>query len=167
MLKAIKLDPLSILKGLETADTDLLPRHVLQELLKFIPTDEEVLSLKQYDNEVEQLAPAERFLFYVSNIHRYGEKVRAMYFKCGWGEMADDVSGLIGWLMDASKQVCQSAKFREMLKVNLLFFYFMRLFLRLGISKIVYIHLMGSMNSGQRGGAYGFTLLSILKVRRR
>ena len=32
MLKAVKLDPLTILKGLETVDTDILPRHVLQEL---------------------------------------------------------------------------------------------------------------------------------------
>ena len=42
MLKAIKLSPIQIIKGLEALNTEVLPRHVLAELLKFIPTDEEV-----------------------------------------------------------------------------------------------------------------------------
>lgn len=117
MLKAVKLDPLTILKGLETVDTDILPRHVLQELLKFIPTDEEVLNFKQYENEVDQLANAEKFLFYVSNIHRYGEKIHALYFKCSWDEMSDDTETLVGYLSSASKQVINSVKFKELLKV--------------------------------------------------
>lgn len=117
MLKAVKLDPLTILKGLETVDTDILPRHVLQELLKFIPTDEEVLSLKNYEDEVEQLANAERFLFYVSNIHRYGEKIRALYFKCAFDELSDDLGSLVTYLGAASKQVIDSSKFKEVLKV--------------------------------------------------
>ena len=116
MLKAIKLDPLTILKGLETVDTDILPRHVLQELLKFIPTEEEIVNLKMYENEVEQLANAERFLFYVSNIHRYGEKIRACYFKCSWDEVSDDLGVLVTSLSKAIKQVMTSQKFREILK---------------------------------------------------
>lgn len=144
MLRAIKLTPLQIIKALDTLDTEVLPRHVLAELLKFIPTDEESLQLRQYENESSQLASAERFLYHVSHIPRYGEKIKALHFKTSWDELIDDTGIMISSLLNASNQLVSSKKFKEVLKV----------ILALG----------NYMNGGQRGGAYGFKVGSILKV---
>lgn len=42
MLKAIRLAPTQIRGAVENCDTNTLPRHMLAELMKFIPTDDEV-----------------------------------------------------------------------------------------------------------------------------
>ncbi|KAJ3086810.1 Disheveled-associated activator of morphogenesis 1, partial [Quaeritorhiza haematococci] len=147
MLKAIKLNPQQIKTAVNTADTDTLPRHVLAELLKFVPTEDEVALLHTYSTDptaVENLASAERFLFEVSEISKYGEKVKALHFKTMWDELVDDAETLIGWLGGAAKCVQNSEKFKELLKV----------ILALG----------NYMNGGNRGGAYGFKLNSILKM---
>ena len=100
--------------------------------------------MKTYENEVDQLANAEKFLYYVSMVPRYGEKIKALHFQTSWDELLDDVDTMITYLARASKEVKESRKFKELLKI----------ILALG----------NYMNAGQRGGAYGFKLNSILKV---
>ena len=78
-------------------------------------------------------------------VPRYGEKIKALHFKTTWDELIDDVETMITYLGRASKEVKDSRKFKELLKI----------ILALG----------NYMNAGQRGGAYGFKLNSILKVR--
>ncbi|KAJ3265453.1 Dishevelled associated activator of morphogenesis 2, partial [Borealophlyctis nickersoniae] len=145
MLKAIKLDAKTVKKALFEVDTDTLSHSVLTELLKSTPTDEDLAQLQQYSGaDVENLASAERFLYEVSEIDRYEAKLKAMYFKTSFGEYEDDAEALIAWLKGATDDVVSSKKFKELLKV----------ILALG----------NYMNAGQRGGAYGFKLNSILKM---
>ncbi|KAJ1338799.1 hypothetical protein BSLG_006436 [Batrachochytrium salamandrivorans] len=81
MLKAVKLDPKLIKRAILTVDTDTLPRFVLAELLKFIPTDDEITALKQYTAaDLPTLASAERFMFEISEIENYEPKLKAMHF---------------------------------------------------------------------------------------
>jgi hypothetical protein len=57
MLKAIKLDARSIKRAINEVDTTTLPRHILVELLKFIPTEEEMIALKAVDSaDIKNLA---------------------------------------------------------------------------------------------------------------
>ena len=145
MLKAIKMDAKSIKKAINDVDTQTLPRHILGELMKFIPTDEELNALKSVDaNDIKNLAFAENFMYEISEIDKYGEKLQALYFKTCYPEYEDDADALIAWLQAASEDVVSSKKFKELLKI----------ILALG----------NYMNAGQRGGAYGFKLNSILKV---
>ena len=82
MLKAIKLDAKSIKKAINEVDTETLPRHILAELLKFIPTEEELHALKAVGpSDVKNLAFAENFMFEISEIDKYGDKLQALYFK--------------------------------------------------------------------------------------
>ncbi|KAJ3097088.1 Lysophospholipase 1, partial [Phlyctochytrium bullatum] len=122
MLKAIKLSAQDIKKAVNSFDLDVLRHHVLAELMKVVPADEELASLKQYENDVENLASAEKFLFAMSEISHYERKLKAMFFKSSYDEYMDDAETLV--------------------------------ILALG----------NYMNSGQRGGAYGFKLNSILKM---
>ena len=145
MLKAIKMDAKLIKKAINDVDTETLPRHILGELLKFIPTDEELNALKAVDAaDIKNLAFAEYFMYEISEIDKYGDKLAALYFKTSYGEYEDDADALIAWLQSASDDVMNSKKFKEILKI----------ILALG----------NYMNAGQRGGAYGFKLNSILKM---
>ncbi|KAI9209295.1 formin family protein [Polychytrium aggregatum] len=144
MLKAIKLNASTVKAALLECDTEILQRHILVELLKFIPTDEELAAIKQYEKEAENLASAEFFLYEMSSISRYGERLKALTFMTAYEEYIDDVENLIAWLKNASEDVRDSAKFKELL----------RIILALG----------NYLNAGQRGGAYGFKLGSILKL---
>jgi hypothetical protein len=145
MLRAIKLDAKSIKKSINDVDTETLPRYILAELLKFIPTDEELAALKGIDPaDLKQLAFAENFMLEISEIDKYGEKLQALYFKTCYNEYEDDADAFIAWLHGASEDVANSKKLKELLKI----------ILALG----------NYMNAGQRGGAFGFKLNSILKM---
>ncbi|KAJ1550961.1 Dishevelled associated activator of morphogenesis 2 [Nowakowskiella sp. JEL0078] len=144
MFKAIKIPAKEIKRALHACDTETLPQGIVTELLKFIPTEEELLMLKQYENEVENLASAEKFLWELSEISRYGEKLKGLHFRTCYEEYVDDADVLITALNGAATDVQNSAKFKELLKI----------ILALG----------NYMNSGARGGAYGFKLSTLLKV---
>jgi hypothetical protein len=131
MLKAIKLDVKSIKKAINDVDTLLLPRHILVELLKFIPTEEELLALKGIDSsDVNNLAFAvsylkgshkEKFMSEISEIDKYGDKLQALLFKTSYQEFEDDADAMIASLQDASESVLTSKKFKELLKVIFIF----------------------------------------------
>jgi Formin Homology 2 Domain len=144
MLKAIKLDPKAIKKAILTVDTHTLPRFALVELLKLVPTEDELSILKQYESEPQNLASAERFMYEISEISKYESKLKAMHFKVSFAEYEDDAETMINALGKSAREVIDSEKFKEIL----------RIILALG----------NYLNAGQRGGAYGFKLSSVLKV---
>ncbi|KAJ3270138.1 hypothetical protein HDV01_000523 [Terramyces sp. JEL0728] len=144
MLKAIKLDPSSIKKAILTVDLKTLPNFVLTELLKLIPTEDELSAVKQYANEIQNLASAERFMYEISEITKYELKLKAMYFKGSFAEYQEDAESMITNLGAACSDVKNSKKFKELLKI----------ILALG----------NYLNAGQRGGAFGFKLNSLLKM---
>lgn len=145
MLKAIKIPIQEIRSAVNAVDTNTLPRHILSELLKFVPTDDELKELASFANDLDNLASAERFLWEISQIERYEDKLKAMLFKTTYEEVVDDIETMISNLKSAIKGLKESKQWREMLK----------LILALG----------NYMNNGQRGGAYGFKVNSLLKVR--
>ncbi|TPX33081.1 hypothetical protein SmJEL517_g03929 [Synchytrium microbalum] len=144
MIRAIKLSPAAIATGVNEVDLQTLHRSILTELLKFVPSDEEVSSLKQYEAEVNQLASAERFLAEVSTVNKYSEKLKAMSFRTTWDEYTDDAEAMLAGLNGGIEDVKESKKFTKVLQIILA---------------------VGNyMNPGQRGGAYGFKLSSLPKL---
>ncbi|KAI9364411.1 formin homology 2 domain-containing protein [Zopfochytrium polystomum] len=144
MLKAIKLNPTTVTAAINSCDIDTLPLHVLTELLKVVPTDDEIAFIKQYENEADKFAPAEKFMMAMSTIRNYEAKLRAMFFKASFNELVEDAQTSVAYLRDATADVRESKKFKELLKVVLA--------------------LGNYMNPGQRGGAYGFKIGSLLKL---
>lgn len=153
MLKAIKLDPRTIKNAILTLDTNTLPRFALKELLKLIPTEDEIASLKQHESRAKNLASAERFMMEVSEIIFYEQKLKAMHFKIAFTEYEDDAVTMINALGKSSREVITNHKLKEVLRVNIFLFNF-EIILALG----------NYMNAGQRGGAYGFKISSVLTM---
>lgn len=120
MLKAIKLDAKSIKKAINEVDTNILPRPILAELLKFIPTDEELNALKAIpESDYNDLAFAENFMLEISEIEKYGDKLQALYFKTCFIEYEDDADAMIAALHGASEDIKHSKKFRDVLQVHI------------------------------------------------
>ena len=144
MLKAVKIDPATIKRAILTVNLTILPRFVLTELLKLVPTEDELLKAKQIEKEAQKLANAERFIFEISEIPRYEQTLKAMYFKASFSESEEDAEKMIVTLAKGSYELQHCPKFQALLKI----------ILALG----------NYLNAGQRGGAYGFKLNSLLKV---
>ena len=60
------------------------------QLLKFVPTTEEVQLLGEHAHEIDEMAKADRFLFEMSRIDHYEERLRALYFKKKFNERMND-----------------------------------------------------------------------------
>ena len=78
--RRIGLTAEQITHAIESADLrTLVPEHV-DLLLKVVPTAEERLLLAEKVSEDKQLAEGDRFLYEMTKIERYEQKLRAMYF---------------------------------------------------------------------------------------
>ena len=144
MLRAVKLDSQQIRKALMTADHHNLSKDIIPELLKFCPTEEEYALVKMYENSDEKFDLAERFFLDISKIDHYEDRLKALQFKCCFQEYIDDIFTMINWYDSASNDLIKSKNFKNVLKI----------ILALG----------NYMNSGNRGGAYGFQINSIDKL---
>ncbi|KAL7752166.1 hypothetical protein RI367_002210 [Sorochytrium milnesiophthora] len=144
LLKKIKLPVADIIQAIFQADTTIMTNEVINELLKFIPEPDEISSLSQYENELNNLAQADRFLYEVSKIAKYEQRLKAINFLCTHKELLEDVERMAECWIEASQEVKSSKGLRTLLQI----------ILALG----------NYMNQGQRGGAYGFKLEGILKL---
>lgn len=109
-----------------------------------VPTDDEILKVKQFEKEAHLLASAEKFMYEISEIPRYEQTLKAMLFKASYSELQEDSEKMVSGLLKACNQAQNATKFKELLRV----------ILALG----------NYLNSGQRGGAFGFKLNSLLKA---
>ena len=50
--------------------------EVVEQLLKYIPTKEEIETLNQYSEEVHRMTKADKFFYEVAQIPRYEEKLK-------------------------------------------------------------------------------------------
>ena len=66
-----------IKSSINTNDSDNLMRsEVVEQLLKYIPTKEEIETLNQYSEEVHRMTKADKFFYEVAQIPRYEEKLK-------------------------------------------------------------------------------------------
>ncbi|ORX99398.1 actin-binding FH2 [Neocallimastix californiae] len=144
MLRAVKLDSKQIKQALMTADHHNLSKDIIPELLKFCPTEEEYALVKMYEATDEKFDLAEQFFLDISKIDHYEDRLKALQFKCCFQEYVDDIFTMINWYDSATNDLIKSKNFKNVLKI----------ILALG----------NYMNSGNRGGAYGFQISSIAKL---
>uniref|UniRef100_A0A8C2Z6J5 Dishevelled associated activator of morphogenesis 1b n=1 Tax=Cyclopterus lumpus TaxID=8103 RepID=A0A8C2Z6J5_CYCLU len=121
-----------------------LPKDMLEQLLKFIPEKSDIELLGEHKHELERMAKADRFLYDMSSINHYQQRLHSLYFKKKFAERVADVKPKIKALSLASREVVQSGTLRQLLEVVLA--------------------LGNYMNKGQRGNAYGFKVSSLNKI---
>ena len=106
-----------------------------KQLLKYVPTPEEMELLKGHQEEYSKFAKADRFLYEMSQIHHYKEQIVCLFYKKKFNERMGEVTPTLEAVLMASKKVSHSRRLKRMLEVLLAFGNY--------------------MNKGSRGNAYG------------
>ncbi|KAM4835492.1 disheveled-associated activator of morphogenesis 2 isoform 2-T5 [Thomomys bottae] len=131
----------AILKMDEQED---LAKDMLEQLLKFIPEKSDIDLLEEHKHEIERMARADRFLYEMSRIDHYQQRLQALFFKKKFQERLVEAKPKVEAILLASQELTSSRRLKQMLEVVLAIGNF--------------------MNKGQRGGAYGFRVASLNKI---
>ncbi|OCT68513.1 disheveled-associated activator of morphogenesis 1-A isoform X1 [Xenopus laevis] len=145
LLSRLKLTNEEIKRAILTMDEqEDLPKDMLEQLLKFVPEKSDIDLLEEHKHELDRMAKADRFLFEMSRINHYQQRLQSLYFKKKFAERVAEVKPKVEAIRDASKEVLQSKNLKQLLEVVLAFGNY--------------------MNKGQRGNAYGFKISSLNKI---
>ncbi|XP_062862920.1 disheveled-associated activator of morphogenesis 1 isoform X2 [Trichomycterus rosablanca] len=145
LLSRLKMSNSEIKRAILTMDEqEDLPKDMLEQLLKFVPEKSDVDLLEEHKHELDRMAKADRFLYDMSRIDHYQQRLQSLYFKKKFAERVSDVKPKVEALIQASTEVQQSRNLDQLLEVVLA--------------------LGNFMNRGPRGNAYGFRLSSLNKL---
>ncbi|NWU83329.1 DAAM2 protein, partial [Onychorhynchus coronatus] len=153
LLSRLKLSNEEIKRAIMTMDEqEDLPKDMLEQLLKFIPEKGDIDLLEEHKHELDRMAKADRFLFEMSRINHYQQRLQSLYFKKKFAERVAEVKpkgimshrSLLSAIRAGSKAVLQSSSLQQLLEVVLAFGNY--------------------MNKGQRGNAFGFKISSLNKI---
>ncbi|XP_014239797.1 disheveled-associated activator of morphogenesis 1 isoform X2 [Cimex lectularius] len=145
LLSKLKLSDEEITKVIMSMDSrDELPPDMVEQLLKFTPSSEEAALLEEHSEEIDNLARADRFLYEISKIPHYEQRLRCLHFKKRFYHWTGEVQPRIKAVMEASRETTRSRRLRKVLEVVLA--------------------LGNYMNRGARGNACGFRLGSLNRL---
>ncbi|XP_072538965.1 disheveled-associated activator of morphogenesis 1b isoform X2 [Salminus brasiliensis] len=145
LLSRLKLSNEEMKRAILTMDEqEDLPKDMLEQMLKFIPEKSDVDLLEEHKHELDRMAKADRFLYEMSRINHYQQRLQSLYFKKKFAERIAEIKPKVEALTKASKEVLQSRNLKQLLEVVLAFGNY--------------------MNKGQRGNAYGFKVSSLNKI---
>ena len=138
MLSRIKLSFTEIKEAILRVDTSIVNEEMLKQFLSFIPTAEDREILEDYENPIN-LGKAERFFIEMLKIPRYEQRLNAITFRCKYSEKFAEVKRQRDLLINACKEIKQSKKLVEYMKIILS---------------------LGNYMNGEtfRGGAFGFSV---------
>ncbi|XP_078068359.1 disheveled-associated activator of morphogenesis 2 [Mustelus asterias] len=129
---------------LQMDEQEDLAKDMLEQLLKFIPEKSDIDLLEEHKHEIDRMARADRFLYEMSRIDHYQQRLQALFFKKKFAERLAEAKPKIEVILLASKELCRSKRLKQLLEVVLAFGNY--------------------MNKGQRGNAFGFRISSLNKI---
>lgn len=124
----------------------VLTESMVQNLIKQMPTDEQLGTLADMKDEYEDLAEAEQFGVVMSGVKRLKTRLQAILFRLQFEEQVNNVKPDVVSVTAACQELSESQTFAQLLQIILL---------------------VGNyMNSGSRNGkAFGFSISYLCKLR--
>uniref|UniRef100_A0A8D3DA69 Disheveled-associated activator of morphogenesis 1 n=1 Tax=Scophthalmus maximus TaxID=52904 RepID=A0A8D3DA69_SCOMX len=145
LLSRLKLSNEEMKRAILTMDEqEDLPKDMLEQLLKFVPEKSDVDLLEEHKHELDRMAKPDRFLYEMSRINHYQQRLQSLYIKKKFAERIAEIKPKVEALTKASKEILHSKNLKQLLEVVLAFGNY--------------------MNKGQRGNAYGFKVSSLNKI---
>lgn len=129
---------------LDMDQDDKLSKDMVEQMLKITPTQEETNLLSTHVTDIDLFAVADRYLFEMSKIPHFEQRLKALFYKKGFNERVGELKPKIECLIRACKQLSRSKRLKTLLEVILC--------------------LGNYMNRGSRGNASGFKLSSMNKI---
>jgi dishevelled associated activator of morphogenesis len=112
--------------------------------LKFVPQPDEVQLLLSHKDEIDKMARADRFLYEMSKIDHYEQRMSVLYFKKRFSERVGECRPKVEAIYCACRELNRSPRLRRLLEVVLAFGNY--------------------MNRGVRSNAFGFRISSLNKI---
>ncbi|XP_047997795.1 disheveled-associated activator of morphogenesis 1-A isoform X1 [Leguminivora glycinivorella] len=145
LLSKLKMSDEEICRAILRMDSgEQLPIDMVEQLAKFTPSAEEAALLEEHQDELDNMARADRFLYEISKIPHYSQRVRTLLFKKKFAAAAAEASSRASTVLRAAREMTRSRRLRALLEVVLA--------------------LGNYMNRGARGNASGFRLTSLNKL---
>lgn len=149
MLGRVKLSFEEIQQALISMDSEKLNETLVKQILNNLPTADDIAAIQEYTSgspaKLKELSKAEQFLFTISSVPRYAQRLQALSFNYKYLERITDVKPILKSVLDASKEVLSSSKLQSLLEI----------ILAIG----------NYMNADNfRGGAYGFSLDTLTRL---
>ncbi|XP_037070758.1 protein diaphanous-like [Pollicipes pollicipes] len=101
-------------------DDSVLTDTLVESLVQYCPTPDQLKKLENYRAEYDDLAEAEQFAITIGSIKRLLPRLKSMSFKLRFAEMVQDVKPAIVAATAACEEVTSSKKFARMLELILL-----------------------------------------------
>ncbi|XP_053608443.1 disheveled-associated activator of morphogenesis 1 isoform X2 [Plodia interpunctella] len=145
LLSKLKMTDEEICRAILRMDSgEQLPIDMVEQLAKFTPSAEEAALLEEHQDELDNMARADRFLYEISKIPHYQQRVRTLLFKKKFPAAAGEARARAACVLRAARDLTRSRRLRALLEVVLA--------------------LGNYMNRGPRGNASGFRLSSLNKL---
>lgn len=145
LLTKLKMTDEEITSAILSVDeNDELSKDMIEQLLKYVPTSDEKNLLNTHNKSIEQFARADRFLYDMSRIVHYEQRLKSLFTKKRFPERMGEVKPRVQAVLEASKELQRSQRLKILLEVVLAFGNY--------------------MNRGARGNASGFKLASLNRI---
>ncbi|XP_039757203.1 disheveled-associated activator of morphogenesis 1 isoform X3 [Pararge aegeria] len=145
LLSKLKMSDEEICRAILRMDSgEQLPLDMVEQLAKFTPSAEEAALLEEHQDELDSMARADRFLYEISKIPHYSQRVRTLLFKKKFTGAVAEASSRASVVLRAARDMTRSRRLRALLEIVLA--------------------LGNYMNRGARGNASGFRLTSLNKL---
>ncbi|CBY24229.1 unnamed protein product [Oikopleura dioica] len=146
LLSRLKLSEGEVRQAVLTNDSaERLNAELAEQLLKFVPTKEEIETLNQYADDAHKMATVDRFFFEMGKILRYENKLRAIVFRKKFTERRSNAISNADAITEACRELKNAKSIRQLF--------------------LLVLALGNYMNKGARGNSPGFKLSSLSKLR--
>ncbi|CAH8575821.1 unnamed protein product [Schistosoma curassoni] len=136
---------INLLDLIDQCDGSLIGSERLKDLIKLLPTDQEIKCLKAFQGNVNYMDPAERFFYDLVRIPKYYHKIDSMLLKEEFQPTIKWIKSSLDNVMKTSQEILTSPLICELLQTVL--------------------EIGNYMNEGNSlGSASGFKLSSLLKL---
>jgi len=101
-------------------DTSVLTENLLQSLIQYLPTPDQLNKLQEFSHEYDDLAEAEQFAISLADIKRLVPRLKSLKFQLHYPELVQDCKPDIVAGTEACQEVRRSRKFGKVLELILL-----------------------------------------------
>ncbi|XP_065058527.1 protein diaphanous homolog 2-like isoform X2 [Rhopilema esculentum] len=119
-LGSFKISYQEIRDAIYRVDDNVISENALENLIKFLPSHEQLQQLLNFKHEYDDLNEAEKFSIQVGGIPRLEHRLKCMHLRIKFAEDVNDVKPGIVNITEACREIKLSKKFSKFLELILL-----------------------------------------------
>ncbi|UJR31086.1 hypothetical protein I4U23_018594 [Adineta vaga] len=119
MFSQLKAPPQIFREWMLSCDNESLKDDFLKQLEKYLPTAEELKSLSEFKNEINDLQYSEQYFCAIGDIKRLKQRLKTLLFKSSYKETVEETDKALTEVRTACDHVRHSIRFQKLLELIL------------------------------------------------